>query len=89
MENVEGMEAQVLKYQKIEEVLADKDCEFFDTILSVSSVDLLKNKLKVLKDQGIDVHGVFLSHFHFFTTEKTLNFPESTCAPAINHIPTG
>ena len=76
MDNVEGMEAQALEYQKIEEVFEDKDCEFFDNIMSISSVDLLKNELKVLKDQGIDVHGVCRSYFQFFNTKQTLNFPE-------------
>ena len=51
------------EYQKIEEVFEDKDCEIFDTILSINLIDLLKNKLRVVKDQGIDVHGVFPSHF--------------------------
>ena len=69
MENVEGMEAQVLEYQKIKEVFEDKECEVLDTILSVSLVDLLKNKFKVLKYQGTTLHGVFHSHFHFFTTK--------------------
>ena len=50
MGNVEGMEAQALGYQKIKEVFEDKDCEVLDTILSIISVDMLKNKLKVLKD---------------------------------------
>ena len=50
MDNIEGMEAELLEYQKIEEVFEDKYCEAFDTILSISSIDLLKNKLKYLKE---------------------------------------
>ena len=65
-----------MEYKKIEEVFEDNDCESFDTILSISSIDLLENKLKVLKEQGTDVHGIFVSHFHFFSTEQTLNFPK-------------
>ena len=63
MDSVEGVEAQALEYQKIEEVFEDKYCEVFDTILSVGSVEHVKNKLKVLKDQGTDVYGVFKSYF--------------------------
>ena len=50
MENVEGKGAQVLEYHKIEDVFKDKDSEVFDTILSVSSIDLLKINLNVLRE---------------------------------------
>ena len=63
MDSVEGVEAQALEYQKIEEVFEDKYCEVFDTLLWVGSVDQLKSKLKVLKDQGTDFHGVYRSYF--------------------------
>ena len=76
MDNVEGVEAQALEYQKIEEVFEDKDCEVFYTTLSIISVDLLKTKLKVLKYQGIYFHVVFKSYFQFFCIEKTLSFPK-------------
>ena len=42
MNSIEGMEAQTLEYQKVEEVFEDEDCEVFDTILSISSKGLLK-----------------------------------------------
>ena len=48
-----------MEYQKIEEVFEYKDCEKIYTILSISSIDLLKNKLKYLKEKGTYVHGVF------------------------------
>ena len=35
-----------------------------------------KNKLKILKDQGSDTHGVFRSFFYFFSIDQTPNFPE-------------
>ena len=57
------MEAQELEYQKIEEVFEDKDCEVSYTIMSISSTNVLKNKLKDLKEKGTNVHGVFLSYF--------------------------
>ena len=66
MENVEGMEARVLEYEEIEEVFEDKDCEIFDTISSVSSIDMLKTNLKVLKNK------VYMS--------KEFSIPISSCS---------
>ena len=76
MYSVEGVEAQALEYQKIEEVFEDKDSEFFNTLLSFGSVNQLKSKLKLLKDQGTDIHGVCRSYFQFFYPKKTLGFLE-------------
>ena len=76
METIELIEAQEQEYYKIEEVFEDKYCEIFDTVFSFRYVDLLNNKLKVLRNQGTNIHGVFCSHFHFFTIEQTLNFSE-------------
>ena len=76
MDSVEGVEAQALEYQKIEEVFEGIDCEVFDTILLVVLVYLLKTELKVLIDQGTNVHGGFKSYFQFFCTQQTLSFPE-------------
>ena len=42
MDSVEGVSAEALENQKIEEVFEDKDCEFFYTILSVGLVYKLK-----------------------------------------------
>ena len=39
-------------------------------------IDTIKQKLKFLKDQGTDIHNVYHSYFHFFTTDQTLNFLE-------------
>ena len=39
MDGVEGVETEALEYQNIEEFFEDKDCEHFDTKLSVGSVD--------------------------------------------------
>ena len=35
-----------------------------------------KNKLKIIKDQGSDTHGVFMSLFYFFSVDQTPNCPE-------------
>ena len=59
-----------MEYQKIEEVFEDKYYEVFDTILSIGLVDLVKTKLKFLKEQGTDVHGVFKSYFSFSVLNK-------------------
>ena len=76
MDSVEGVESQALEYQKIEEVFEDKDCEVFDTLLSYGSVYQLKSKLKLLKNQRTDVHGVYRYSFQFLCIEQTLGFPK-------------
>ena len=66
MAEMEYLEVQYLEYQKVEEFLEDKDSEIFDTIFLNDNVESAKNKLKILKDQGIDTHGVFSSYFFYF-----------------------
>ena len=58
---MQDLEVQTLGYLNIEETLEDKYYEIFDTILLNDNVETTKNKLKTLKDQGIDTHGVFSS----------------------------
>ena len=76
MAKVVEVEVQNLEYHRIEEVFEDKVSNIFDTILSNGPIDVVKTKLKLLKDQGTEVHSIFRSYFHYFSTEKTLNFPE-------------
>ena len=76
MVEVEEVEVQNLEYHRIEEVFEDKESDIFDTILLNGPIDSVKAKLKPLKDQGTEVHGIFKSYFHYFTTEQTLNFLE-------------
>ena len=76
MDSVERVKAQASEYQNIEEVLEDKYYDVFDTLLLYGLVDQLKSKLKLLKEQGTDVHGVFKSYFQFFCTKQTLVFSE-------------
>ena len=61
MVGVEEIEALKLEYQKIEELLEDKDSKYFDKILLNGPIDAAKNKLKIIKDQGAESHGVFSS----------------------------
>ena len=68
------IEAQALEFQKIEEVLEDRDSEVFDTLLSFGSINQLKTKIKTFQYQGTDLHGVCMSHFYFLCLEQTLNF---------------
>ena len=74
--NVEELETQNLEYKRIEEVFQDKESEFFDTKLLNGPIESVKAKLKIHKDQGTKFHSIFRSYFHYFSTEKTLKFPE-------------
>ena len=51
----------------------DRDVQVFDNILWNGPIDIVKHKLKILKYQEIDIHYVYQSYFHFFTTDQTLN----------------
>ena len=48
-----------MEYQRIEKVFEDKESNIFDTILLNGPIDFVKTKLKPLKDQGTEVHGIF------------------------------
>ena len=52
MVEVEEVEVQNLEYQRIKEAFEDKDSDFFDTILLNGTIESIKPKLKLLKDQG-------------------------------------
>ena len=52
MDEVEEVESLNLKYHKIEELFEDKDSKIFDNILLNGPIEVVKNKLKLLKDQG-------------------------------------
>ena len=73
MAEMEDLEVQNLDYQNVEETLEDKDSEIFDTILLNDNVETAKNKLKILKDHGIDTHGVFSSYLFYFSIGQTPN----------------
>ena len=76
MAGVEEVESLNLEYQKIKELFEDKDSKFFDTILLNGPMQGAKNKLKFLRDEGIEIHSVFRSLFHYFYTNQTLNYLE-------------
>ena len=75
MDEVEDLEVQNLEYQKIKEFLENKDSEILDTILLNDTAEIAKNKLKILKDQGIDTRGVFSSYFYYFSVHQIPNCP--------------
>ena len=62
--------------QKVDEIFEDKNDEVFDTILLNEAIEMAKNKLKILKDQGSDTRGVFRSFFYFFFVDQTPSFPK-------------
>ena len=62
--------------QKGEESFKDKNVEVLDTIFLNETIETAKNKLKILKDQGSDTHGVFKYLFYFFSVGQTPNCPE-------------
>ena len=61
--------------QKVEEIFKDKNVEVFDTILLNETIEMAKNKLKIIKAEGSDTHGVFRS-FYFFPVDQTPNCTE-------------
>ena len=65
-----------VSYKKPEESFEDKNVEVLDTILLNEKIETAKNKLKILKDQGSDTHGVFRSLFYLFSIDQTPNCPE-------------
>ena len=75
MVEVEYLEVLNLEYHKIEEFFEDKDSEIFESILLNDTLETGKNKLKNLKDQGIDTHGVFSSYFYYSSTDQIPNCP--------------
>ena len=57
----------------MEEFFKDKDSKIFDTILLNDTIETTKNKSKILKDRGIDTHGVFSLYFFYFSIDQTSN----------------
>ena len=63
-------------YQRDENIFEYKNVEIADTILMNETIETTKDRLKVLKDQGNDTRGVFISIFHFFSINHTPNCSE-------------
>ena len=57
-------------------IFEDKNIEITDTIRRNEIIETTKNRLKVLKDQGSNTHGVFKSFFYFFSVNQNPNCPE-------------
>ena len=68
------MKSLAKEFNKLEEIFEDRDGDVFDTVLSFGNIHELKNKLKTLETQGIDVNGIHKSEFHHFCLDQTLNF---------------
>ena len=56
---MDGLADQNLEYMKIEEFFEDRNFDIFDTILPNRPIETIKNKMKLLRDQGTDMHGVY------------------------------
>ena len=64
MAQVESVEAQSLEYQRVEELFEDRDVDsVFDTILLNGLIDVVKQRLNLLKDKGTDINNVYQSYF--------------------------
>ena len=59
MDQVESMEVRDLQYQKVEEDFEDRDVEVFDMLLLNGPIGDVKEKLRLLTEQGIDLHNIY------------------------------
>ena len=76
MAQVDSMEVDNPKSQKIEEAFEDRDIEIFDTLLLNGPNSEVKEKLRLLKENGTDVHNIHQSFLHLFATNQTLDCPQ-------------
>ena len=65
-----------VSYQRYEKSFEDKNVEIANTIIMNETIEIAKDRLKVLKDQGNDTRGVFKSFFYIFFVNQTPNCPE-------------
>ena len=73
---MENIETQGLEYQKVEELLEDRNADVFDPVLLNGPIESMKQKLNLIRDQGMDLHNIYQSSFHLFSIEQTLGCPE-------------
>ena len=59
-----------------EEVVIDRERNFFDPIMSVCSVSVSKERLWQYNSQGNDILNVCSSFLYYFAIEQTLPFPK-------------
>ena len=62
-----------------------RDVEVFDTLLLNGPIGDVKEKIRLLKEQGIDVDNIYEYCFQFFTTDQTLNCIEFVAWCADNY----
>ena len=72
---MEDLEVQNIEYENVETFLEDKDSQIFDPVLLNDNVEITQKKLKILKGQGNDTHGVFSLYLFYFFVEQTPNCP--------------
>ena len=89
MIEVEELTAQNLEYQKIEDLFEDKDSDIFDTILLNEPMETVKKKLKLLRDQGTNVHDIYRSFLHHFSIDQTLIALNLSTGPPLMIPPLG
>ena len=85
MEGKGEIETQALEFEKLEEILKERDGDVFDPIFSFGLVHELKVKLQAYKDQGTDLHSVYKSEFHHFFPDQTLNLFDFVSWCALNY----
>ena len=71
MAQMDNIEDQGLEYQKVEELLEDRNTDVFYLVLLNGPIEVVKQRLNVLKDQGTNIHNIYQSFFHLFSTEQT------------------
>ena len=71
MAQVDSMEVDNPKGQKIEEAFEDRDIEIFDTLLLNGPISDVKENMRLLKEQRTDMHNIHQSFFHLFAIDQT------------------
>ena len=83
------VKAQFRKFNKLEETFEDRDGDVFNIVLYFGPMHELKNKLKTLETQGVDVHSVHTSHFHYFLSIPNHEFSIFCCMVCVQLILVG
>ena len=63
---MENIETHGLEYQKVEELLDDRNVDVFDPVLLNGPIEAVKQKLNFLRDQGTTPHNISISPFFTF-----------------------
>ena len=76
MAQYESIEVQNLECLKVEESFKNRYVKVFDTLLLHGPIIDVKENMRLLSDQGTDIHNLHQYYFHLFATEQTPSFPE-------------